>query len=86
MDIINYLKQYTFLVLGIGYLLLFFGSIYGLIVSEVSIKFTSNAQYHIVLNGWVKNWTFGLGFLLAIGIASYPILSGLYKALSNANS
>ncbi len=86
MDILNHFKQYTFIVLSLGYLILFFGSIYGLIVNEVSFKFSSNPQYHFVIDGWVRVLIFGLGFLLAIIIVVYPLLSGLFKALSNANS
>lgn len=78
MEFLISLKQYSFLILGIGYIFLFFGSIYGLVVNEVSLGFG-------VLTGSKKNLLCGFGLLLAIIIGSYPIISGLFRALSNAS-
>ena len=79
MEFLTSLKQYSFLILGLGYLFLFFGSIYGLVVNEISLGF-------VALTGSKKNIFCGLGLLLAITIGAYSLLSGLYKALSNASS
>ena len=79
MAFLNNLKQYLFLILGIGYLFLFFGSIYGLVVNEITLGFGS-------LTGFKKNVICGFGLLSAIIIGAYPFLSGLYKALSHASS
>ena len=79
MELLTSLKQYSFLLLGVGYLFLFFGSIYGLFVKEISLGFGP-------LSGSKKNILCSLGLFLAIIIVLFPIISGLYKALSNASS
>ena len=79
MDFLTNLKQYSLLILGIGYLFLFFGSIYGLFVKEISLGFGP-------LSGSKKNLLCGFGLLLAFIIGSYPLLSGLYKALSGTSN
>lgn len=68
----------TFLLLSIGYIFLFFASIYGLCVKEVSLGFVS-------LKGVSKNILCGFGLLLASLIGVYPVFLGLYNALSNAS-
>lgn len=79
MRFLTNLKQYSLLIIGIGYLLLVFGAIYGLFVKEISLGFGP-------ISGSKKNILCGLGLLLAFIIAAFPILSALYKALSNASN
>ena len=64
------------------YLLLVFGSIYGLFVSELSFKFGENTSFHFTLSGWIKNIVCILGLLVAGFIAAFPILLAIYRALS----
>ena len=79
MDLLTRLKQYSLLILGTGYLFLFFGSIYDLFVEEISLGFGP-------LSGSKKNLICGFGLLSTFIIAAYLLLSVLYKALSGTSN
>jgi predicted Co/Zn/Cd cation transporter (cation efflux family) len=64
-------------------LIVLFGSIYGLFVSELVIKIGSNQSFHYVLSGWKKNTLCLIGLSIVSIIACYPIVSAVYSALSN---
>lgn len=66
------------------YLFIVGGSIYGLFVSEISIRLGSNPNFHLSLGGWSKNLLCLIGLLLAGVVAAYPIVSAVYKALVNS--
>ncbi|WP_101230052.1 hypothetical protein [Colwellia sp. 75C3] len=85
MNIIKSLKPWTFIFLASSYIFFFFGSIYGLFVSELSVKFGANPQYHYVLSGWHKNSLCLSLLLILAALGVYPILRGLYLALSNSH-
>ncbi len=82
MNIGKHLKPYVFVTLALGYIFLFFGSIYGLFVSEISIAITTDPQYHITLTGWAKNLTCIFGLLINASVPVYLIGSALYKAVT----
>jgi RsiW-degrading membrane proteinase PrsW (M82 family) len=62
------------------------GSIYGLFVSELSIRLGSNPDFYFALSGWPKNLLCLSGLFLAGAVAVYPILLAVYRALSNGNA
>lgn len=72
-----------FYLLAFLYLFVFFGSLYGLFVSELNIGLGAGPEFSIVLRGWVKNLLCSGGLLLVAGISAYPIISAVSKALGN---
>jgi hypothetical protein len=77
MELLTNLKQYSFLLMCVGYIFVFFGSIYGLFVDEISLGFGP-------LTGTTKNILCGFGLLSVFILTTFILLSPLYKALSNA--
>jgi hypothetical protein len=73
----KYIKASGFYILAVLYLFLFFGSIYGLFVDELSI-------FGYTLTGWGKN-TLCLFILLIPGlITAYYVGLAVHRALSSS--
>jgi len=79
MDIKLYLKALRFYAFSGLYLFLVFGSIYGLFVEEITL-------FTLSFSGSSKNIICAVGLLIAGAASMYPIISIVYKALSNSNS
>lgn len=72
-----------FYTLAALYLLIIFGSIYGLFVDEISINVGDDSRFHYSLTGWSKNLLCLFGLFIAGAASSYPIFLAVYRALSN---
>lgn len=70
-----------FFLLAFLYLFVFFGSIYGLFVNELTIGLEADPNLNIVLTGWVKNLTCLFGLLLIGVVSAYPLVAAVYRAL-----
>jgi hypothetical protein len=77
------MKRILFYIFCALYLFLFFGSIYGLFVSELSVKLGTNPNFHYTLNGWTKNIACFSGLMLAGLIPAIPIVLAVYRALNS---
>ena len=76
--------RYLFFPAILSYLLLFFGSIYGLFVSDLSFKIGSNTDFHYSISGWQKNVLCCGGLLIVALIAVIPVVVMINNALKKA--
>ena len=72
-----------FFLLAFLYLFVFFGSIYGFFVHELSIGLGENSKFNVSLIGWAKNLTCIFGLFLVAAVPSYLIARVLYRAVVN---
>lgn len=70
------MKFYLFAIL---YLAIFAVSVYGLIAEQITLG------ENIVIKGAIKNTACWIGLLVVAAVPAIPIISAVYKALSNAN-
>lgn len=68
-----------FYLLSLLYLFVVFGSIYGLFVSELTVKPGWTPSLQFTLSGWSKNLLCVFCLFLAGCIGAYPILLAVYR-------
>lgn len=77
------MKFYFF---GFLYLFIFFGSIYGLFVSELNIGLGDGSEFNYVLAGSMKTVVCMFGLLLIAAIPACFVVTAVYNALLKGGS
>ena len=77
------MKFYFF---GFLYLFIFFGSIYGLFVSELNIGLGGDSTFNYVLAGSMKTFVCTFGLFLIAAIPACFVVTAVYNALLKGGS
>ncbi len=67
------------------YLFVFFGSVYGLFVDELTLGLRQPSNVNITLEGWRKNALCITGLLIAALIPTVPLVTAICRALKSGS-